>query len=229
MAAKVRQAVEAAKELMDQAQLPASVVMPQVEAALAGPEASISYAAIQKELKEPLRRLFLRASKDNAAHLKVDLDWDTVNELAVQYAEERAAELVGKKLVDGQLVDNPGWAIDESTRDMIRRYVKSELENAGTPAEIERGIREHYAFSENRAETIARTETGFAYNHGSVEGTRQAGLQYVDVYDGDYDAACAAADGQVWTLEHAEANPLQHPNCVRAFSPHVGPAPSEEE
>jgi len=29
-----------------------------------------------------------------------------------------------------------------------------------------------------------------------------------------------AAITAAWTLDEAEANPLEHPNCVRAFSPH---------
>lgn len=39
--------------------------------------------------------------------------------LAEQYARDRAAEMVGKKWVDGKLIDNPNayWRIDESTRD----------------------------------------------------------------------------------------------------------------
>lgn len=70
-----------------------------------------------------------------------------------------------------------------------------------------------------KAERIARTETGVAYNSSTVDAYRDGGVSYVLVYDGDYDGECADADGQVWTLDYAEANPLEHPNCVRAFGP----------
>jgi hypothetical protein len=49
--------------------------------------------------------------------------------------------------------------------------------------------------------------------------TSQAGVTHVEVSDGDDDDDCADADGQVWTLEEALANPIAHPNCVRSFAP----------
>ena len=56
-------------------------------------------------------------------------------------------------------------------------------------------------------------------NHGTVVASRQAGVTHVEVSDGDDDEACAHANGQVWTLEEALANPVAHPNCTRSFSP----------
>jgi hypothetical protein len=73
--------------------------------------------------------------------------------------------------------------------------------------------------SQTRAVTIARTETGRAYNLGAVAAYRTAGLTHVDVLDGDDDEPCASANGSRWTLDEAAANPLGHPNCVRAFTP----------
>jgi hypothetical protein len=72
-----------------------------------------------------------------------------------------------------------------------------------------------------RANTIARTEAGFATNHGTVLATKQAGFDSVDVTDGDSDEECEAANGAVWSIEEALTNALEHPNCVRAFAPHV--------
>ena len=40
---------------------------------------------------------------------------------------------------------------------------------------------------------------------------------------GGQDAGCLAADGQVWTFDRADANPLEHPNCTKSFGPHVPP------
>lgn len=75
--------------------------------------------------------------------------------------------------------------------------------------------------SRTRATMIARTETGAGYNLGSVAAYRAAGLTHVDVLDGDEDEPCASANGARWTLAQAEANPLGHPNCTRAFVPVV--------
>jgi hypothetical protein len=48
------------------------------------------------------------------------------------------------------------------------------------------------------------------------------GVKEVEVLDGDDDEECASANGQIWTLEEASDNPLGHPNCTRAFAPHLG-------
>lgn len=71
-----------------------------------------------------------------------------------------------------------------------------------------------------RAEMIARTETKTAQNESALAGYRASGIvEGVLVYDGDYDIECQTANGQTWTFEQAEANPLEHPNCVRCFAP----------
>lgn len=80
-----------------------------------------------------------------------------------------------------------------------------------------------------RCDRIARTETGFAYNHGTVLAAKQAGFTHVDVTDGDDDEPCKSANGAVWTIEQAQEKPLGHPNCTRAFAPHVEDAKPEPE
>ena len=43
------------------------------------------------------------------------------------------------------------------------------------------------------------------------------------IYDNGFDNShevCRALDGSVVKLEWAKENPLQHPNCVRAFAPY---------
>jgi hypothetical protein len=83
-------------------------------------------------------------------------------------------------------------------------------------------VREKFAgYADWRADRIARTETGIAYNTGNVLGYRQADVTHVQVIDGDQDEECAKANGQIWTLAQALANPLAHPNCERDFAPVV--------
>lgn len=81
-----------------------------------------------------------------------------------------------------------------------------------------------------RALRIARTETATVYNVANVLGERQAGAEFVTVLDGDGGdcAPCAAANGQKWTIEQALENPLQHPNCRRAFMPYVEEASADK-
>lgn len=83
-------------------------------------------------------------------------------------------------------------------------------------------VRERYDdYEAFRALRIARTESAIGFNHGNVLGAAQAGFGKVDVVDGTDDEACAAANGAVWTTTQALNNPIAHPNCTRAFFPHV--------
>lgn len=110
--------------------------------------------------------------------------------------------------------------VAETTRDDIRRLVGQQAEQGWTIDELAERILELGTIkSESRATAIARTETGTGYNLGSIAAYRAAGLTHVDVLDGDTDEPCASANGSRWTLEQAEANPLGHPNCTRAFQP----------
>lgn len=150
------------------------------------------------------------------------IEFSVINPKAVEYADNRAAELVGKKILPGgAIIDNPNseFAITESTRNMVKEQVVSAIKEGKTPHELEKDLQDNYAFSETRAQSIARTELGVAYNRGAVAGYRVVKIQHVEVFDGDSDGACAEADGSIWTLDEAEANPKEHPNCVRSFSP----------
>lgn len=112
--------------------------------------------------------------------------------------------------------------VAETTKDEIRALVAKQAKEGWSMERLQKEIRDRGEIaSRTRALTIARTETGTAYNLGSVAAYRAGGLTHVDVLDGDDDEPCASANGSRWTLEEAETNPLGHPNCVRAFSPVV--------
>jgi len=112
--------------------------------------------------------------------------------------------------------------VADTTKDEIRALVGRQAEEGWSSEELARAIRQRgIVASRSRALTISRTETGTAYNLGSTAAYRTAGVTHVSVLDGEDDEACAAANGQIWTLDEAEASPLGHPNCVRAFSPLV--------
>lgn len=100
------------------------------------------------------------------------------NEQAIEFAEARGAELVGKRWVDGVLVDNPNpkWAIPESTRDMLRQLVTDTLKDGISGAELAAKIKDSYAFSDSRADMIARTECAFADCSANFEAYRASGI-----------------------------------------------------
>lgn len=103
-----------------------------------------------------------------------------------------------------------GWSI----RDLARG-------RDGAPG-IRQIIEETYR---HRAETIARTELGWAQNAATVGRYKEAGVSKVQILDNgltDDDEPCQVANGQIWSLAYFEAHPLEHPNCTRAAAPYFG-------
>jgi SPP1 gp7 family putative phage head morphogenesis protein len=112
--------------------------------------------------------------------------------------------------------------INETTREKVSAAIKEGLEAGDGAAQLGERVEQAAAFDEYRAEMVARTESTIVLNQSQIETFREYGVTHVEVIDGDDDEECAAANGQTWTLEEAQANPLAHPNCVRDFSPIVG-------
>ena len=96
-----------------------------------------------------------------------------IDKLAVDYAYDRAAEMVGMRWNDqGQLVParRAAWRIDKTTRAEVRRIIAEGLrDNIGRDA-IADAIEKSEAFSAERAMTIANTEIAMA-NSASVLNT----------------------------------------------------------
>ncbi|MFE2578893.1 hypothetical protein [Streptomyces sp. NPDC059378] len=74
------------------------------------------------------------------------------------------------------------------------------------------------------AEAAALAKSAVAYNAGTLNRAREAGVQYMEVFDG---AGCGwtshqdadKAGGTVRTIEEAANWPISHPRCRRAFGP----------
>jgi hypothetical protein len=118
--------------------------------------------------------------------------------------------------------------LEGTTKEQVTRLIQRVLDEGAGLSTTELGtlvqetVRDHFAdYARYRADRIARTETAIASNHGTVLGIAQGGGELVDVFDGTDDDECAAANGAVWTVEQALADPVAHPNCVRAFAPHL--------
>ena len=116
--------------------------------------------------------------------------------------------------------------LDQTTRDEVAALIARTLADNRTVTVFQLGtkiadaVREKFGdYQRFRADRIARTETANVYNQADVFSYRQAGITEVEVSDGDDDADCADANGQIWTLERAMNNPTAHPNCTRSFSP----------
>lgn len=107
-----------------------------------------------------------------------------------------------------RFASDEGWSVDQ--------IVRGTEDQPGLRSIVE----ETYA---NRARTIARTELGDAQNATTTARYGNAGVEKVLVLDNgdeDDDEECKQLNGTIQTLEWAESNRLEHPNCTRAFAPH---------
>jgi hypothetical protein len=148
-------------------------------------------------------------------------------DIAIGQASEEIKRLGGKitkgerkKIADDYIAERMDFLNEE-----INRVTEEKLGNmfaeAESVADIQTGLSENYALSESRAKIIANTEF-HALQNEVVTQMAEKSDKVVGMFVTDgirYDADCAAANGSVWSIEYARANPLQHPNCVRAFHP----------
>jgi hypothetical protein len=135
--------------------------------------------------------------------------WSLANPQAYDYVMARGAALV--------------TGIDDTTRDRLNSFIARTVDGPGFDTYTSAAFRSDIAAYvtqtyEGRADTIARTESALAANAGNLAAYRANDTHYVMVHDGtDYDDECAAADGQIWTVDDADANSIEHPNCGRSF------------
>lgn len=166
------------------------------------------------------------------AYAQINLDdpdiLELANEDAIKFASERGAELVGKRITaDGDVIDNPNadYAIDESTRDMLRGDITEAMEQGLSNDNLAQTIEDSYAFSSERAMTIARTETAFADCQGNMAlYTRSEQVSQKQWITGaDCCPDCQELEGEVVGLEEKFSNgvdaPPAHPNCRCDFIP----------
>lgn len=163
------------------------------EAALLGE----TLAPLQARLLDDVQRLVI-------AELGVQFDLD--DPLTRSYLQAAGSNIVG---------------ITDTTRSAVQAaLIEGQAAGEGVD-QLATRLRELSAFSPKRARTIARTELGHASNTAAIANYQASGVVVgVRVFDGDYDAECAAMNGRVFTLGQQPAT-LQHPNCRRAFAPIV--------
>lgn len=171
----------------------------------------------------------LRAVYGNAGAAALDTlgssGFDALNTEALNYARERAAEMVGMRWSGGELVPNPNaeWAITDSTRDGLRAQVERAFEDGLSPGELAARIRDSYDFSAQRAEMVARTELASAHVEGSLEAWRESGVvsgkRWIlgSEHGGEDDCDLNAAAGVIGineTFPSGDEAPPLHPNCL---------------
>lgn len=128
-------------------------------------------------LIDPTEKQLQSIVEDTTSRVLDQLDVDSesifnqVNTAAADFAHARAAELVGMRYdKNGDLVSasRAEYAIDDTTRDMLRDTIANGLEDNLSLEDIAGDIEDNFAFSEERAMMIARTETTRANNKASL-------------------------------------------------------------
>lgn len=133
---------------------------------------------------------------------------ELVNARAVEYAKERAADLV--------------TSISESTRNMLRSDVVDALESGASNDTLAATLEDNYAFSGSRAEVIARTETAYADVQGNLDAYKISGVvefkQWItgagccDLCD-ELNGETIPLDDAFMTDDGEIDGPPYHPNC----------------
>lgn len=195
-----------------------------------------------QEIVEPLSGSFTIGSDVAYAQLDVTDEklFDLVHTDAVKYAQDRAAEMVGKKYVHGFWINNPDakWAITESTRDSLRNAVINAYENGLSPAQLAKELKNSYGFSAARAKLIAKTETSRASIQGTLAGWKRSGLvegkSSILSDDHDIDDECDEnEDAGVVSLDadfpSGDDGPPYHPGCNCSLVAELIPEDEEEE
>ncbi len=131
------------------------------------------------------------------------------NDLAVSYAARRSGELI--------------TAIDETTRTNVRELIGQGIEEGWTNAEFSAHLSDSFTFDGARADMIARTETAFAENAGTLDGWKASGLVSEKKWLPDAEACeiCLELgalgpiplDEDFDTEDDSVDGPPAHPNC----------------
>ena len=145
-----------------------------------------------------------------------------LNQQALDWANDRAAELVGmRRKADGMIVPNPNaeWSISETTRKEINSIISKAFEDETPLGEIEDAIKQAGAFSDSRAKVIARTEVASAQVQSGLaiwrmlDLVKQANWQVSNL--DPCDVCREIADAGPYDIENIPVPIVDsHPNCA---------------
>ncbi len=189
---------------------------------------SVNWDELVDDVQPVLTETAMMGGAAGLAAVGMDDDTTIYGPRVTQWAADRAAEMVGKKWVDGELVDNPNaeWVISDSTRKMTQDAVTRAVDEGQTMDELASSLED--AFGESRAMMIARTETRLADSNASMISYREsgvvAGTEWITSNDDLVSEECQAnADAGVVPLgdlyPSGDEAPPGHPACRCSCSP----------
>ncbi len=160
--------------------------------------------------------------------LQVQLtDTDSIaaaNTVASDYAKNRSAELVGmRRAADGRLVPNPNaeWAISDTTRQEIRSMVSTAFDSETPLSTLVERIKTAGAFSDARAQMIAKTEVQNAQSGGNYQAWKVSGVVTKTKWflSADHTIECVCEDNEDQIVDFGtpfssgDFFPPAHPRC----------------
>jgi SPP1 gp7 family putative phage head morphogenesis protein len=135
-----------------------------------------------------------------------------VDTRATQWAAKRAADLITSDGTGGELID--------ATRNLIRSTIEQAVQEGWSSQTLANALRDSYAFSRDRAVTIARTELAMAHSQGAMQGyiTSNVVKGKKWILDPDPCVICIsnAAQGEIPLLQAFQGGVMttpQHPRC----------------
>lgn len=168
---------------------------------------------LSDELTPELMVAFKEAGLSAMSLVGGEVSTDSINTRAAEYATKRA----------GTLAD-----IEDTTRELLRSDVTQALEEGWSAQELAAAVKENFAFSETRAETIARTELALAHVQGNLAGWLESGVVIgkrsilADTHPQEDECDEAAAEGVIDigdTFSDGSDGPPYHPNCLCDLEP----------
>lgn len=178
-------------------------------------------AQVQPELLAALEANTKQGAEQGLVQLSIDAGagiTEQVNEKAISWAAQRAGDLIKTDGTGGELVD--------ATRTLIRATVEQATREGWSTEQLAKALREHYAFSPQRAQVIARTELAMAESQGNLQAYIASGVVQKKrwILDPDPCPVCIAnaAQGDIPLLQAFQGGVMtapQHPNCRCAIAP----------
>ena len=209
---------------------------PKKEADKIADDLDIDWSEINDQLIEMLKPLNLESRREVLAALGRDDMFQQADQDAIDFAKQRAAELVGMRIdEDGNLTPNPNaeWSISESTREMIRDKIVEGLTEGKTPNQVQTELMED-GFGAKRALVISRTESAIAHNEGQMSAAQNAGVQFKEWLVSDSEVCDECLENQDAgripvedSFPSGDDNPPLHPNCRCACQYFYEPAEAE--
>jgi hypothetical protein len=194
-------------------------------------EVNEEFKELPGEIRPALEQVILSGINNGILQLEIhDVSMiASANNIAADYARERAAELVGMKYdVEGNLVDNPNaeWAISDTTRDKLRRIITAAFEEETdikvVAAKIQTALQDDEAgiFTDARAEMIAQTEVANAQAEGNFGVWKKSGLVETVRWTVSADEPCDECEGNADEVvefgkefQSGDIMPPAHPRC----------------